>query len=162
MLTKRKNNSNQVKRRVVSKPEYARYLARKAGLSSTGVTLALLGIAGVILTVCVLLSTWLDMFRIPLSQTISATLFSGIIGSVCWGLYLWGWRNHKKAQSLEAVQPLTRQSAEQLPAEQSLVRASSEPSEAQQAILLRAASSNLQTPSEELLRAVTQSGDTQA
>jgi hypothetical protein len=59
----------------------------------------------------------------------------------------------EKADQLEPLVPLTRQTAEQLPDEQSLVRASSEPSKGQQAVLLRAAGSDPHTPPEELLRA---------
>lgn len=59
-----------------------------------------------------------------------------------------------KANAIPDVVPLTRANAADLPAPDSLVRASAEPMQAQEAVLLRAAAHVIDTPPEQLVRAV--------
>ena len=61
-----------------------------------------------------------------------------------------------KAEEINPGIPITRANSADLSASESLVRASTEPTQAQQAVLLRAAAEGVDTPPEEMLRAVGQ------
>jgi excisionase family DNA binding protein len=144
--------------RIVSKSRYLRYLSQKAALDGAGTLLFVFGIVGAAACVVLLfIDVWWSLGE-PVDDDPR-----GLVGlPVCLlagGLFVLmaqsGFRQMKKAERLEPLVPLTRQTADQLPAEQSLVRASSEPSE-QQAVLLRAAAGSPETAPEQLLRATMQ------
>ncbi len=142
--------------RIVSKTRYLGYLSRLAMLHGSGTILLLLGSMGAVICVGILIVSivgWaLCGFAHPgiLMLGLGFSLFAGFPSMLAIRL---GIGQCEKANRMEPVIPLTRQSAEQLPAEESLVRASSEPADVQPEVLLRAAGSDMQTPPQELLRA---------
>lgn len=140
----------------VSWAEYLRYRSKKAALTSVG---PLLYIPGVL---CLVISgVWMLIFTVARimqwSEHDFAGLFIPLFGSCGWILTWCGKRAMAKADQMEPVQPLTRQSATQLPEEESLLRASSASSSPQDE-LLRAASFGQETPAEELLRSTSGEG----
>jgi len=132
------------KQRIVSKSQYVQALSKRLGLTSMGCGLMILtylcGVTAIFL--------------------ISPQILGGLIGfaaSMGFGLLAcalgkWSFDSFRRAKTIDPGVPLTQKVVETLPAEESLVRASEEPTQTQQAILLRAATPDDSTPSEQLVR----------
>lgn len=134
------------KKRVVSKPAYAEYLAKKLGLNTAATVLVVTGAVGFMVSLIGVMSS-LDFMQRSLQCFGSITLGVLAIITIDAGLAL-----SRHAETMPEVIPLTQQTAEQISAEESLVRASSQPTEQPETILLRAAQFSTETPAEELLR----------
>ena len=148
-------------RRIVSKSEYVANIGRKGIASSIG--------AGLLLTslVCILivgLFVWLIVSRVRHGPPVkldtefilTMSLFLGIIISAAVYIYRLGKREIKAARKMDVGVPFTHANTADLPATNVLVRASEKPSEEQASILLRAAAETNATPTDQLLRPVTE------
>lgn len=125
-------------RRLVSKSVYVRTIGRKVRLFSLfGFQLCL----GVLLTLGTLISLYFVLFPLVLAL--------GILACVA---FFYSGRSFTQAREIEPVLPITNRTSHLLPLEASLVRASAMPPTHQRKDLLRAARSNSETPTEELLR----------
>lgn len=131
-------------KRVVSKAEYARIMARKGALTVVAVGLLSNGILFGIFFLVAAFVAWRHI------DTAASGLLPGLLmGTV--GLLMMGVRTKRKVENVEEVQPATRKSVETLPSEDILVRGSDAP-QTPEAVLLRAAATTPETPQEQLLR----------
>ena len=135
------------RKKIVSKGAYATQVGNKAGTSVFGLILLFFCLVGAVTTLVAL-----DGAVGPL--TIFTLVGAGLAGGGTLYLGYLGGRTIKEAVRINTGIPLTRANAADLPAPESLVRASSEPLQAQEAVLLRAAAEGMETPPEQLVRAV--------
>jgi len=134
------------KKRIVSKGQYVQAQGKRIGIGSAGVGLLFLSA----------LFALFAFLSIGFAIVTSKVLYGIFVGVVCaaasFQLGSWGLASLRHANTIDPGVPLTRQVADTLPAEESLVRASEEPVQEQQAVLLRAATSDRETPSDQLVR----------
>ncbi len=153
------NNAPKSGKRIVSRSEYARVQAKRAGQGILGAYIVLL--SGMCGTVALVSSVYAvgtavsAMFKpdeLALEKVWLWVLFAVVSGAGTLKLMHMGYgRIHKAAEN--DVAPLTRANTADLPAPTSLVRASQEPTQAQEGILLRAAMEGQEKREEQLLRA---------
>ena len=134
-------------KRIVSKSQYVKMQGKLLGLRSAGVGLLLVAFWGAL---CSLASLVL-VTVFPSARLLGLPLFL-LFGTISFFSGKWGLASFQHADSIDTGILLTRSVADTLPAEESLVRASEEPAQEQQAILLRAATTSHETPSEQLVR----------
>ncbi len=142
------------RKRIVSKSAYVQAQADRAFMGLLGAGLwfstgfvALITVGCLVIT-CICLSQ--KSFQ-GAGGSLLVALLSALFARMCRRMA------SEAMQALRAIAPgvpLTRANTPDLPAPESLVRASAEPRQAQETVLLRAATEEQQTPSEQLVRAV--------
>lgn len=143
-------NPSDVLRRPVPLTQYLRHVGNRVALFSTGGLMTLLGGVGLLIIGLFVVSPARCELLVPACSTWPLLLLLLLPIS----LYLMGCgeRNIGKARHMEALAPCTRHNINLLPEQQSLVRASMPTPENPSNALLRAASSHLTDPPEQLLR----------
>jgi hypothetical protein len=149
------NEPPQTSKRIVSKAEYANIQLKCAGAQLAGccllVTAAFCGLA-----VLGLINGLAGRGQYPHKGDQHSVLFliGGILIAGIGTRVLIRMSNAvlDRVDQMNNVIPLTRANTADLPASESLVRASAEPIQQQEAVLLRAATQGVETPSEQLLR----------
>ena len=157
--------SGKPQKRLVSKGQYLWIMGMKTTLYVAATGVVCLGLAGLVLNIY---GSWDDVSRtagstdletaIPLGRfTPTDHIYFLVLGAIlsvtCLAIIWLGKSMFKKAQRVEPVALLKRQSVIPLPEAETLVRASDLPPSHQQDELLRAAPQGSETPAAELLRA---------
>jgi len=137
-------------KRIVSKVDYSKVQAGRAGTSLAAVFLILMGIFSLCSTIAFLFHALDD--RVSSSRDLTALLLSGL----CAVIFLtWGYVTKKEVESETVdIVPLTRANSQKLPVLDILVRASEKPVQDHEAVLLRAATEIRETSGDELLRPI--------
>ena len=134
-------------KQIVSKRDFAAKIAKKVALSSSGVSLYLLGLLGAaffIVTLC--------LTRFLCSSPFDYAVIVGFL-LISAGVFYVGRRMLSKGIRVETGIPITRANTADLTVPEILVRASQEPLSVQKAVLLRAAAATEEQHEEQLLRA---------
>jgi len=131
-------------KRIVSKVDYTKVQARRAGDSILAVFLILIGFFFLLVTIA-------GLVLFSLHGLMGACMFAP-----CAYMFLKAGFATKKTVESETVDivPLTRANSQELPALDILVRATEKPLQDHEAILLRAATGTQETPADELLRPI--------
>lgn len=133
-------------KRLVSKAEYARILARNAMMTTICAICLIIAGLSALACMCIFLYVGIKGFSVhDASRPIVLLLVVFVLSLAC------GASAKRKVENAEEVQPATRKVVETLPVEDILVRGSEAP-QTPETVLLRAASNTAETPQEQLLR----------
>ena len=150
-------NTEKPKKRLVGWAEYANILSTKGLRISVAYALGCIGLGFITVGIAALVGLLSTGFR----GSIAGIFHELGTGIVLGGMGLWMIRIARLAfqgvRQAEPVALLTKTSAKGLPEVETLVRGSHLPATAEQVELLRAARHSVETPPEQLLRAVQQS-----